>query len=419
MESLDTWLDHISSQHWQSVDMGLERMQVMVERLALQRPANRVITVAGTNGKGSTCVACEAFLLHQGLRVGVTLSPHISRFNERMRIDGQELDDRTICNSFAAVEDARQDLPLTYFEFSALAALHCFKHAQVDVAVLEIGLGGRLDAFNAIDADVAVITSIGLDHEAFLGDTRDLIGYEKAGILRPGQQVVLGRGMPDTVLERCRALELNPEIVGTDVDCSVESDGTWHLMRGGEVIVQGIPANQCAPDNLLLGYLAVAQMWHLPPSVVRSTAPRVALRGRFEKVSRRGRSWLLDVAHNPASAAFLCAQLQARGLHPRMIVCAMLRDKDHRGVYDALAASFDAPWRILDSSGARGMSATELAAQLPASRSTVATSWSEVLAEVSSATLPGDVILVFGSFNVIEQFELIDHPQISADTRPP
>ena len=202
-KDLSTWLTYIDGQHAQSIDMGLARFTRVLNDLDLQQPAPRVITVAGTNGKGSTVRVMETLLLQGGVTVGATLSPHIWRFNERIRINGEDASDESICAAFAAIDRARGDTPLTYFEFGALAALYCMAQARVQVAILEIGLGGRLDAFNAVDADVAVITSIGLDHQAFLGDTREAIGFEKAGILRPGQRVVLGQNMPSTVDARC------------------------------------------------------------------------------------------------------------------------------------------------------------------------------------------------------------------------
>ena len=172
-EDLPSWLEYISQQHPEVIDMGLGRFSQVQRSLNLKQPAPKVITVAGTNGKGSTARVIEALLLDAGYSVGTTLSPHVWRFNERIRIDGEEASDATICAAFAAVDVARGDLPLTYFEFSALAALFCMAQSQVDFAILEIGLGGRLDAFNSVDADVAVITSIGLDHQAFLGNTRE------------------------------------------------------------------------------------------------------------------------------------------------------------------------------------------------------------------------------------------------------
>ena len=215
-KGLSSWLDYISQQHPEVIDMGLERFAQVQNALDLKQPAPKVITVAGTNGKGSTARVIEALLLDAGYSVGTTLSPHVWRFNERIRIDGVEAGDATICAAFAVIDHARGDLPLTYFEFSALAALFCMARSEVDVAILEIGLGGRLDAFNAVDADVAVITSIGLDHQAFLGDTREAIGGEKAGILRAGQRVVFGQNMPESVYARCRALGLTPRCWGED-----------------------------------------------------------------------------------------------------------------------------------------------------------------------------------------------------------
>ena len=212
--ALNDWLEYVSSVHWQNWDLGLERMHLMVQRMELQRPAANIYTVAGTNGKGSTCLALEAGLKAIGHRVACTLSPHIVRFNERFRVDGQEASDHAIIEALAAVDDARQDQSLSYFEFSALAFLYFAKQSRVDSLVLEIGLGGRLDAFNAIDADVAIITSIAFDHEQYLGDTLDQIGFEKAGIMRSGQEVVLGPGLPESVHQHAAKLGLQPLIYG-------------------------------------------------------------------------------------------------------------------------------------------------------------------------------------------------------------
>ena len=170
LTDLEKWLAFIEQQHVKDIDMGLERMNLMIERLKLDFSDQKVITVAGTNGKGSTCVAIEQMLISHGLKVGATLSPHVIRFNERIRLQGEELSDRVICESFELIEKTRDEIPLTYFEFSSLAALLVFAQHDLDIVILEIGLGGRLDAFNAIDADIGVITSIGYDHQEFLGN---------------------------------------------------------------------------------------------------------------------------------------------------------------------------------------------------------------------------------------------------------
>jgi dihydrofolate synthase / folylpolyglutamate synthase len=403
--SLEQWLAFISGQHWQSIDLGLDRMRTMVARLRLERPAPAVITVAGTNGKGSTCVACEAFLRAQGLSVGTTLSPHIQRFNERIRINAEEVEDTQICAAFASVEEQRGDLPLTYFEFAALAALWIFKQAQVDVAILEIGLGGRLDAFNVIDADVAVITSIGLDHQAFLGDSLAAIGAEKAGILRPGQHVVLGPDMPDSVLKQAQALHLDPICVGSQWTFAITNDGhSWSMSKDGQQLLSGIALGQFAPQNILLAFLAAQGVVSIPVQTVNDVAAWVSMPGRMQKVVLSERTWLLDVAHNPAGAGFLVEQLQRRQIVPKCIVCGMLQDKDHAGVFAVLDQAFDVPWYLVDTAGERGMSGTALRAAWCDPKQAIVVRWRDLLAEVSSATQPGDVILVLGSFNVIEQF---------------
>jgi len=405
---LQDWLEYISTRHWQSIDMGLERMQSMVASLGLARPAGTIITVAGTNGKGSTCVAAEALLQCAGKRVGTTVSPHVHRFNERIRVAGVEVDDDLICEAFAAIEAVRSETPLTYFEFAALASLWIFRQAEVDVAILEIGLGGRLDAYNAIDADIAVITSIGLDHQGFLGDTPEAIAAEKAGILRPGQQVVLGPDMPATVKRACDELALTPMVLGETHLVEVDAgNGCWTLHGEQTAEIERVPMGALAPQNLALAYLAAGCVAAVPEQVVGNVSQQAALPGRMQQISRDGRIWLLDVAHNPAGADFLKQALADRGLQPSLLVCGMLEDKDHAGVITRIRAELDAPWLLLDTVAERGLSGAELAARCGFEASN-AVNWSDLFDTANSATQPGDVILLFGSFNVIEQFALLD-----------
>lgn len=427
MRTLDEWLEYITRQHEQEIDMGLDRMRELVERLALTRPAPKVMTVAGTNGKGSTCVASEALLQARGVRTGVTLSPHIVRFNERIRIDGKDVGDALVIAAFEAIDGARKANPdetigLTYFEFSALAALWCFKHSAVDVAILEIGLGGRLDAFNVIDADIAVITSIGLDHEAFLGSDVDQIGAEKAGILRSGQYVALGVDMPKSVELRCRELNVKPHRLESAFKFEVSDGQRWWVqeIHSGrpEAAVTVVPMGQIAPHNLLLALLASRGLYDLSIADLARTAPEVSLPGRMQQVTWQDRHWLLDVAHNPAGARFLKAQLDGRQVQPAAIVCGMLVDKHHPEVFEDLHTAFPgAPWFCMDTHGPRGMSAGALVsamlnacdgagAKVPAP--VACGSWSELVEQLNSATSPGSVILLLGSFNLIEQFQLID-----------
>ncbi|MCX7041464.1 MAG: Mur ligase family protein, partial [Gammaproteobacteria bacterium] len=194
--SLDEWLDYQQRTHPQAIAMGLDRVRVVARRLGLGHPGRQVITVGGTNGKGSTVAFIEAIALSAGLRVGAFTSPHLLRYNERVRIQGKEIDDAALVNAFERIEDARAEVPLTYFEFGTLAALLVFEQSNLDLAVLEVGLGGKLDAVNIVDADVAVITTVDLDHQEYLGPDRETIGADKAGIFRAGKPCVLGERDP-------------------------------------------------------------------------------------------------------------------------------------------------------------------------------------------------------------------------------
>lgn len=224
--SLADWLSYLEQLHPTAIDMGLERVRVVADRLGLTRPAPKVITVTGTNGKGSTCTFLAALLSGQGLRVGVYSSPHLLRYNERVRIAGEQAGDDQLCVAFEAVEQARGEVSLTYFEMGTLAAFWLFERAQLDAAVLEVGLGGRLDAVNLVDADVAVITNVGLDHAEWLGTTRDSVATEKAGIMRTGRPVVCGDLQPPLpLLQRARQLGAPLSLRGRDYDLAVTDQG--------------------------------------------------------------------------------------------------------------------------------------------------------------------------------------------------
>ena len=403
--NLDAWLEYIAQQHQQTIDMGLGRTEQMVQRLDLSRPAAKIVTVAGTNGKGSTVIALESLLLAAGLSVASTLSPHIVRFNERLRVNGVELADDVICSAFAAIEAARQlepVLPLTYFEFSALAALWSADAHKVDVAILEIGLGGRLDAFNVIDADIAVITSIGLDHQSFLGDTLEAIGAEKAGILRAGQHVVLGENMPNSVAQRCSELVLTPKRAGIEFSVSTElQPRTWSL-QWGDNSVQGLPMGNLAPTNIALAHQAAVGLVDVTHEHLAATAKHAHIPGRLQQHSVQGRLCVHDVSHNPAGAAFLTQQLVERDLRPKWILCAMLADKDHRGVYRELSKVLNGAWILVDSQGERGMDAKALGESMGLDCQHAA-DMTSALDQALMASAAGDVILIFGSFNAIEQ----------------
>jgi dihydrofolate synthase/folylpolyglutamate synthase len=415
--TLEGWLDYISSVHPKDMDLGLERVATVAERLGVTAPAPLVVTIAGTNGKGSTTTATEALLGAAGLSVGATLSPHVSRYNERIRLNGQEASDESICRAFERIEEARGTIELTYFEFSALAALLLFFEAGVDVALLEIGLGGRLDAFNLVDADVAVVTSIGLDHADYLGSDLEGIGREKAGIFRERADVVLGT-VTESVHEAARALGCRSFCLGSDIGVS-RAEHTWDYDCAplGRAFA-GIRSGTLAPDNCALALTVSALVLdrlnrggRLDPSVLADAR----LPGRLESHVHAGREVILDVAHNPAAAEFLARELDARWPGGRYTaVYGALEDKDAAGVVSALAPRVD-HWLLIPTQGWRGQSAEALAERIsdPERRLNVPVDRTLLLERFESArtaldtavslTGPGDGILVFGSFSAVEQ----------------
>ena len=397
--SLDLWLEYIGGHDWQTVDLGLGRLREMLKRMNIERPAPHIITVAGTNGKGTTSIACDALLSAHGYSVGTALSPHIERFNERIRLNGQEANDETIVAALATVEQYRGDLPLTYFEYCVMASFHLFVEHEVDVAVLEIGLGGRLDGFNVVPANCAVITSIGLDHQAFLGDTREQIGREKAGILATGQTVYLGADMPESVLQISRDLDLQPRRYGVELGTLVDGQ-SWSL-QSEELCIDAIPLGPLAPHNLALAILAVNSFAAVNEAVTRRVIGDLKIRGRLEHRHWRGRELYIDVAHNPDGLEFLFQQLAMRQIEPSVLCCAMLQDKDHVGVGQTVTRHSDARWLFTDSHGERALPGKTLQQNmgLPG-----AVRGAESLSDfLASETKPGDVILGFGSFSMVEQ----------------
>jgi len=398
--TLDGWLTYIGGVHVKDIELGLDRVTEVARRLDVLRPAQRTVIVAGTNGKGSTCVALEQLLIGADGRIGTTLSPHVTRFNERIRIDGWELPDNRLCRLFEEVDSARGELALTYFEFSALAALLAFRQAEVDVAILEVGLGGRLDAFNAVDADLAIVTSIGLDHEDYLGSDLEGIGREKAGVFRPGQAVVLGR-VTDSV--RHAALELGCSTLELDRDFVVSEDrqGWSYCWDARDVRFEGLRRGALAPSNCALAVTAAVVLrgnGDLPTGVLADAS----LPGRMETHYLADAQVVLDVAHNTAGAVFLAQQLRS-GFPDRRHVAVLgsLTDKDAPGIVSALD-ELVSDWFTIPTSGPRGQTAEVLAERL-GTRATACESISSALDKALSFAGPGGSILVLGSFSAVEQ----------------
>ena len=375
--TLAGWLAYVETLHQKAIAMGLDRVAAVAQRttIAISCP---VITVAGTNGKGSTCAILEAIHRHAGFRTGLYTSPHLLRFNERVRIGGEEAGDEALIGAFDAVETARTSVgagaaptALTYFEFGTLAALRLFSQAQLDVLILEVGLGGRLDAVNLIDADVAVVTTIDIDHVDYLGTTREDIGREKAGIFRAGRQAICGdRDPPHSLLEHAAAVGAPLWRVGRDY--TYAAVGTQWRYRGPGSARYGLPfpalrgTHQLGNAATALAALdALRDRLPVAAGAIRDGLVHVELPGRFQVLPGRP-TVVLDVAHNPHGARVLADALGAMGFHPRTLaVFGMLADKDIDGVVAALRARVD-HWYIAPLPGPRGASAARIAAALAA-----------------------------------------------------
>jgi dihydrofolate synthase/folylpolyglutamate synthase len=366
--SLAAWLAYLETLHPKAISLGLERLRAVHDRLALA-PACPVVTVTGTNGKGSTSAFLERMLSAGGYRVGLYTSPHLLRYNERVRIAGAEATDAELTAAFAAVEAVRQDVPLTYFEFGTLAALWLFARVQTDALVLEVGLGGRLDAVNIVDADVAVVTTIAIDHTDYLGLTREDIGREKAGIFRTGRVAVCADPDPPTALiEHARAISAVLLRIGVDFGF-VAGEMQWRYFGPGGAR-HGLPypalrgvyqlANAAAALTALDALRA-----HLPVDMgaVRDALVSIELPGRFQVLPGRPVT-VLDVAHNVQAARALADTVAAMGLHPQTLaVFGIMADKDVDAVIAALKPRVDR-WLVATLPPPRGATAMLLRQRL-------------------------------------------------------
>lgn len=398
---LRAWMARIESAHPRSIDMGLDRVGAVADRLGLRPFPATVLTVAGTNGKGSCAMILERLLSAAGRRVGTYTSPHLVRYNERVRVAGTEADDAALCEAFEAVEAARGDIPLTYFEYGTLAALLVFRAAGVDTAVLEVGMGGRLDAVNILDADVAAITSIGLDHADWLGDTREAVGREKAGVLRGGRPAVCGDpDPPASVLAAARETGAELHLVGRDFALDVGDDGWhWRDWRGATATLP--PADELLPDNLATALAVLTAAEAMPaPDVLSSALRGYAVPGRRQTVPGEV-PVVLDVAHNAEAAAVLAAWLARRPVAGRThLVLGMLRNKPVAAVAAALAPHVDGILAAGLPGVDRGLSGAELAARLP-NPAAVHEDVARALAAARARAAAGDRILVCGSFYTV------------------
>jgi dihydrofolate synthase / folylpolyglutamate synthase len=405
--SLEAWLDYIERQHPSAIELGLERVREVAQRMELRRPAKKVITVGGTNGKGSTVAFIEAIARASGWRVGAYTSPHLLDYGERVRIDGTDAADAELVAAFEAVEKARDGTRLTYFEYGTLAALWLFERRKLDLAILEVGLGGRLDAVNVVDADVAVITTVDIDHQEWLGSGREAIGREKVGIARAGKPLVLGDDdPPSSVLGHAYAIGASAIRAGCDFFFDVEAGGQWRWHEVGFSLTLPMPA-LAAPVQLRNAATAIAALRALRKPISRTAyAHGVAgarLAGRLQRIDDHGVEIVIDVAHNPQAARELAAWWRHAPAHGRTFaVFAALGDKDIAGVVAAVAACVD-NWFLagLEEAGPRGLGIEAFAQRLEGSAAAGARQFVDVAGALRAARAQaqaGDRILVFGSF---------------------
>ncbi len=430
--TLNDWLDYISLIHPREIELGLERIGLVANRLNISKPAPSVVSVAGTNGKGSCVAFMESVLEQAGYRTGVYSSPHIHHFNERIRICGAEASDSDICRAFSVVDEARKEVSLSYFEYATIAALYLFQSADLDCVLLEVGLGGRLDAVNLVDADVAIISSISLDHEDWLGSDLEIIGQEKAGIMRAKIPVIIGeQSPPESLRIRAKELEAQAFFINEHFNINVAADQSYWNWAGSQGADKIVSENNLPLPKLALSNVATAmQALHQLPLKLKKEHYVYALKnktlaGRFEqrRDSRTGKKVFFDVAHNPAAAKLLCKNLQDyRIQNPEIeriaVVIAVMADKDIEAMVIALESCLDI-WYIAQVGDARSLASGEAYRRIvealraspagdKAERS--ATEYESVEAAYKSACnaySDADLIVVTGSFFTVAAVRLL------------
>jgi dihydrofolate synthase/folylpolyglutamate synthase len=397
--SLEMWLHYLENIHTSAIDLGLERVEKVAREGNLTRPAPKVITVAGTNGKGSTCAILEAILIDAGYSVGVYSSPHLIRYTERVRIGGMELDNALHCQAFEHINQLRADTSLSFFEFSTLAALWLFKQQQVDVVILEVGLGGRLDATNVVDHDVSVITSLAVDHVDWLGDDINVIGFEKAGIFRSGRPAICGQpDSPSTVA--AHADDIGAELYQVGINYTYQESGERWSWRCGQFDLDDLPLPNLPLQNAAtaLTALGVSNLDITDVNVVNGLQ-NAKLNGRMQLLSTDP-VVLLDVAHNPHSAQYLSTSLSKRypGRYIRAVV-GMLKDKDIDATLHALSGCVS-EWHLATLSGERAADALQLTKTVSEFSSRYHTYDNAVAAytDALKRSDSDDIIVVMGSF---------------------
>ncbi|MDM7860332.1 bifunctional tetrahydrofolate synthase/dihydrofolate synthase [Alteromonas sp. ASW11-36] len=405
--SLEQWLAYLMAIHPTEIDMSLGRVNRVFNRLALDFSSTRVVTVGGTNGKGSTCRFLELALLQLDKSVGVYSSPHLISFTERVRLNDTSPGESQFCQALLHIERMRGNDSLTYFEFSTLAALWLIAQAKPDYLILEVGLGGRLDATNIVDNHLAVITSIALDHQEYLGDTRESVAYEKAGIFRVNSPIVLGeRDVPDVMLNQAQRSSGEVLWKGREFDFDDNHQPVWDW-RGPNYELRQLPKPLLPIDNVATALAALAVLGELDelnakPALLWELVRTAALPGRFQRLSFKP-DWIVDVGHNPHAAALVVKQLQALNWDRLFIIVGMMRDK---AMHETLAtfAPLAPLWIPVGLPTERAASIADLHKALaPQEILTSAKSVAEGVKSILPQLSERDVVLVFGSFVTVAE----------------
>jgi dihydrofolate synthase/folylpolyglutamate synthase len=409
--SLEAWLEWQQGFHPKAIDPGLDRIARVLSRTRWRRPAVPVITVGGTNGKGSCVAIAESILRAGGYRVGSFTSPHLVDYRERIRLDGRIVSEMSLTVAFERIADALGPDSLSYFEFNALAALLILESFSPDLMILEVGMGGRLDAVNVIDADVSVVTSIGLDHQNWLGEDIESIGREKAGIFRPRRPAVFGSTVvPDSIVSEARRIGSQLQIRGSDFDAVVRPDGTWDFIgRKDHLAALPLPGfgGRVQVDNAAAALAALFELSERLPleqSAIVNGLRAATLSGRFQRVEDLlGRQWILDVAHNPDAALVLAENLASDPVQGRTIgICGFLADKDAVATVRAVAHCFDEMIAVT-TEGPRGLPAVALAEGGAGAGIEMSAGGSvgQAMRAARERFTAGDRVVVFGSFHVV------------------
>ena len=425
--SLNEWLEWQENLHFTAIELGLDRCKAVAENLDLLKPPFAVISVAGTNGKGSSVTMLSSILQNAGYNTGTYTSPHLIRYNERIRINGKEVDDKVLCDSFARIDSARDNISLTYFEFGTLAALDIFHRQNIDIALMEVGLGGRLDAVNILDADVALVCSIALDHQFWLGKDRESIGFEKAGIFRGHTPAICSDPEPpDSLIKHAKSIEAELRLLGRDYHyTSSQQEWTCKLPdKSYEALPKPCRFNEHQLQNaagVIMALDCLPEPFEIDEEAIKKGLESFSLEGRFQ-VLDGDIPVIMDVAHNAEAAGILAESLQLMPCQGNThIIIGMLNDKDHKAVFSELGKIAD-NWRIVEIDSRRATETAVLLSDLENSgnsnRVKTFSTMKSALLDVQESVQAGDRVVITGSFltvgAAIQNIEIIKSLQETA-----